>query len=207
MNLIKRNKASQPNIPLIQGLILIGGRSQRMGEDKSKIEYHNKCQLEHVADMLSQCVESTWISVAHDHISSDYQNYKLIKDNYVDIGPMGGILSAFNHNPNVAWLTIACDLPYLEQSTVENLILERDTSKVATCYYNDQKKSVEPLVTIWEPCAYPIMLDHHSAGNASPRKILKNHSVKMVAIKDHQQFVNVNNPEEKKTAKSKLSEK
>lgn len=191
-------------IPPIFGLVLSGGRSQRMGTDKSKINYHNKPQSEYAADMLLSYTKDTYISVGHDYNDGLDSSYKTIRDSYLNLGPMGGILSAFRYNPNVAWLTIACDLPYLKEETLEKLLTKRDPSKLATCYYNAEKGSPEPLITIWETRAYPAMLDYLSMGYASPSKVLRDNDVCMIEVRDHIQFINVNDPLQKKTAIERL---
>jgi molybdenum cofactor guanylyltransferase len=195
--IIKEYKSS---LAPILGLVLSGGQSKRMGTDKSKIEYHGKAQSEYMADMLSQHTEETFISVTHDYSDTSDDNHKIIKDSYLGLGPIGGILSAFRYNPDAAWLTVACDLPYLTEDTIMQLVNERDTAKLATCFYNSATDTIEPLITIWEPRAYPAMLDYLSMGYASPSKVLLDHDINLIEIKNPKALTNANDPLQKKTA-------
>ena len=110
------------------------------------------------------------------------------------MGPYGAILSAFREHPNHAWLTVACDLPLLSQATIETLVAKRDPSRVATCFHNPDTKFPEPLITIWEPRAYPILLEFLSQGYSCPRKVLINTDVKEIVVEQVEFMENVNDP-------------
>ena len=57
------------NIPRLNGLVLAGGKSQRMGEDKGQINYHGKPQREYLYDLLNGFTESTYMSCRPDQVS------------------------------------------------------------------------------------------------------------------------------------------
>ena len=180
--------------PELFGLVLAGGKSTRMGEDKSNIYYHGKRQSEFEADMLSQLCSRTFIS---SNSADEDLHYPIIKDSFLDLGPFGGIVSAFRFEPNAAWLTIACDLPLLDQSTLEQLVKARDMSKLATCFYNPDTQFPEPLITIWEPRAYPVLLYFLSLGYSCPRKVLINSNIKMIDLDDVTKIRNSNTPQDR----------
>ena len=190
------------DIPTVYGLVLAGGKSSRMGEDKASINYHGKNQSTYEADLLNIFCDKTFISKSSEE---DTLSYPVLKDSFLDLGPYGGILSAFRHSPNVAWLTLACDLPYLDKETVQQLFDSRNPHKLATCFYNPETKFPEPLITIWEPRAYPILLDFLSQGYSCPRKVLINSDIEMIEMKDPVRMKNSNTPEEKKEAMAFIS--
>ena len=117
--------------PVVRGLVLAGGMSTRMGTDKGAIDYHGKPQREYAADLLAEVCEEVYISARPDmDISSDYD---ILTDAFTYLGPYGGILSAFRHDPDAAWLVIACDIPLLDKPALQRLVDDRDVSRVATC--------------------------------------------------------------------------
>ncbi len=193
------------NKVLLNGLVLAGGNSQRMGLDKGQIVYHQKEQREHEADLLNGFCAKTFISCKKEHQDSIQSQYDLICDTYIGLGPYGGILSALREHPDRAWLVVACDLPFLTQSSVEQLISERDTSKLATCFYNKETQFPEPLITIWEPRAYPILLDYLSQGFSCPRKVLINEDIKMIEPVDNSTLININSKEDWNTYEDRFT--
>ncbi len=180
----------------LHSLVLAGGKSVRMGHDKGGIVYHDKPQREHMADLLKPFCKETFISCSKNQEQNLTTTYPKIVDTFDGLGPYGGILSAFRAYPNHAWITIACDLPYMDHSTIEQLVSNRDTSKVATCFHNPETKFPEPLITIWEPRAYPILLEFLSQGYSCPRKVLINTDIKELVMTDLRCMTNVNDKKE-----------
>ena len=62
---------------------------------------------------------------------------------------------------------------------------------------------MEPLVTIWEPKSYPILLSYLAQGYSCPRKVLINSEVEIVEVAD-ELICNVNTPEEFEQVKLNL---
>lgn len=190
--------------PELKAIILAGGKSQRMGFDKSQIEYHNGLTQEnHLNDLLSKRNINTYISKRYNYVSKD--NSKLIiNDRLVDMGPFGAIISAMMTDPNAAWLVIACDLPFLDEALIDRLIDARNTGKFATAYRGAKNPFPEPLITIYEPRSYQRFLSFLSLGYACPRKVLINSDIEEIVLHDMNAITNANTPEEMELAKTKL---
>ncbi|TRX51656.1 molybdenum cofactor guanylyltransferase [Fulvivirga sp. M361] len=166
-----------------------------MGQDKGNIDYHGKPQREYLADLMSGFCEETFISVRNEASVFDTQ-YPLIADSFHDLGPYGGILSAFRKDPNSAWLTIATDIPLLDKKTLDYLIRHRNPSKLATCFHNPETGFPEPLITLWEPRAYPVLLQFLANGYSCPRKVLINSDIEELKIDRTEVLSNVNTQDE-----------
>ncbi len=178
----------------LNGLILSGGKSQRMGHDKSLIEYHNVSQREYLFNMLRNFCASVFTSCKITHTIPIRLNP--LPDLYKFESPLNGILTAFSHDAIAAWLTIPVDMPLIDVEIISYLVGKRDPAKVATCFYDSDGKNPEPLVAIWEPRAYPLLLDFYKNGKVSPRDFLKNEDVNMIQIPNRNALVNINSPEE-----------
>ncbi len=189
--------------PKVNGLLLVGGKSQRMGEDKSQLVYQQEPQWKIAVDLLAPYCQEVFIS-CNEQQSAQFEEHPLIVDKYLGLGPIGGILSAFQHDPDAAWLVIAVDLPLLSSQTLHQLIDQRDSSTLATCFQVPDKKFPEPLITIWEPRAYPIMLQYLSLGYSCPRKVLINEPCKVISPLTAEALENINTPEEKEAVIKKM---
>jgi len=196
----------QQQIPGINGLVLTGGLSTRMGSDKSAIDYHGTTQRQHVFNLLSPHCKEVFVSCNGEQAKT-ITDLPVIQDSFLGLGPLGGILSAFQQNPNIAWLTVACDLPLLSTGIIQHLINHRDASKMATAFLDSAGEFPEPLVTIWEPRAYPILLQFLSQGYSCPRKALINSDVAILQAPDAFAFKNVNTTEEYKDVMAVLHNK
>ena len=89
----------------LYGLILTGGRSSRMGKDKSLLEYHSKPQSQHLYELVKEFLPNTYLSVRAGQ-QFDYQG-DFIEDQLSTKGPINGILSAMQTSPGKAWLVLA----------------------------------------------------------------------------------------------------
>lgn len=195
-NLIKEKIAP------IQGLVLAGGKSTRMGTDKGTLNFYGKNQRDVAIELLEKNQLKTFLSVREEQqIEVDYK----ITDKFVGLGPFGAICSAFQENPDVAWLVIATDLPFVNDEVIQLLLKHRNPSKAATTIKGINKQFPEPLVTIWEPKSYTLLLNYLAQGYSCPRKVLINSDVEIVEVDDS--FIrNINTPDEFKAAHKEINE-
>ena len=189
----------------IYGLVLSGGKSTRMGNDKGLIAYHGIPQREYLYHMLNEVCDKTFLSVRNEQKDTLSGDFNCIEDENKYRGPLNGILSAHAKYPKVAWLVLACDLPLIDIESITSLISKRDVTKVATAYATKESKLPEPLVTIWEPNGLKKAIDYMtSAGSSCPRKFLINSDVKLIHPENDEVLYNANSLEEYKYASEKI---
>lgn len=188
------------NIPKINGLVLAGGKSTRMGTDKDVIKWHGKEQRYYVADLLKPFCEDVFISCRPEQVATIDAAYKALPDTFLNMGPTGGILSALRSQRDKAWLVVACDLPLLNEETIRFLTTHRNNAHIATTYESPHDGLPEPLITIWEPESYPALLNFLGQGKTCPRKVLMNTETTILKPLQPQALMNVNTPEEAKQA-------
>ncbi|MDX1940426.1 MAG: NTP transferase domain-containing protein [Saprospiraceae bacterium] len=184
----------QKSLPPVYGLVLAGGESRRMGQDKGSIKYHGKPQRDYIADLLCNICEKTFISGRPEQ--QIITSYSVLHDTFLNLGPFGAILSAFRQYPNVAWMVVACDLPMLDGATLQELLKNRNPSKIATAFQSPIEVFPEPLITIWEPKAYSILLQFLGQGYSCPRKVLINSDIALLQTLNPDALRNVNEPAE-----------
>lgn len=191
-------------IPVLNGLVLVGGKSERMGTDKSSLDYFGISQREHLFNLLQKVVYGQVFISSRKEQEFNHQN--LISDTFLGLGPFGGICSAFMQHPNNAFLVVATDLPFIDEKLLQLLISKRNPAKIATTFIGKNNPFPEPLITIWEPKAYPILLQYLGMGYSCPRKVLINSEVELVII--NETFLrNINTPDEYERAKKDLKNK
>ena len=188
--------SKETDIPKLNGLVLAGGKSQRMGNPKDKINWHGKEQRYYAADLLAPFCDEVFISCRQDQLDNFDINYNALTDTFLNMGPFGGILSALRSQRDKAWLVVACDLPLLDKKSLEFLIENRNIEKVATTYESPFDGLPEPLITIWEPKSYPLLLNFLGSGITCPRKVLINSDTLILKPGNPNSLMNVNTPED-----------
>jgi len=179
----------------LYGLVLAGGASRRMHTDKAALIHQGKTQLQRAYELLNQVCEHTFVSVRSDQTQdSTRAGLPQIVDVHSDLGPLAGIYAAQTQHPNVAWLIMACDLPFVDDPTIKYLIEHRDPLKLATAYRSTHDGLPEPLCTIWEPAGAPVVREWIATNNKCPRKLLINSSIKLLDQPNAHALDNINTP-------------
>ncbi len=204
----KRTRTKLKEVPLY-GLVLAGGKSTRMKKDKSLLEYHGKKQVLYCFDLLGQFCDQVFISSRKEQSRLvAYKNFPQIHDVFVGIGPLGGILSAMIRHPEAAWLVLACDLPFVRESTIKTLIKKRNFSKMATAYRSTYEPNLpEPLCAIYETKALFQLLQFLAQGIQCPRAILCRCDTQFITQTRSTSLDNVNSPQEYREALSLIQHK
>ena len=99
--------------------ILSGGESSRMGMPKACLKIHGVTFAEHIAKNLCPSDEIMF-SVRNPE---DYPDIPIrhIPDLYPGCGPLAGLHSALVHSRNPLVFVVACDMPYVSRTTLEEL--------------------------------------------------------------------------------------
>jgi len=181
----------------LYGLILAGGLSTRMGQDKSLLRYHGAPQARHLFQGLEQAGLKAFISCRADQSDREgLSDLPTITDSFIGMGPLGGILSAMKLYPEQAFLVVACDLALVNTEHIGELIRSRDPLKQATAYFNQERKQFEPLFAIYEPKIFSRLLYFLGQRVNCPQKVLFNSAVKVLPLRDQGHLANVNTPDE-----------
>lgn len=196
--------SKETDVPQLNGLVLAGGKSQRMGSPKDKMNWHGKEQRYYAADLLAPFCDQVFISCRQDQLENFDPNYNALTDTFLNMGPFGGILSALRSQRDAAWLVVACDLPLLDEKSLEFLIENRNIEKAATTYESPFDGLPEPLITIWEPKSYPLLLNFLGSGITCPRKVLINSDTLILKPGNPDSLMNVNTPEDREKAQEIL---
>jgi molybdenum cofactor guanylyltransferase len=175
---------------ILNGLVLAGGKSSRMGKEKSKLAFHGKPQYQYLEELLKPFCDEVFLSVSQ-HSTIPLSNH-CIQDHFNLESPLNGILSAFHFDPQAAWLTVPVDMPNINERTIKYLLQHRDKTKSATCFYDTEGNNPEPLLTIWEPRSKPQLFDFFNHGESSPRKFLEENDVCMIEAPEKSWLMNIN---------------
>lgn len=187
----------------LYGLVLAGGRSRRMHTDKAALAYGARPQLAEAYELVSRHTGRSFVSVRADQVADPLRAaYPQVVDGDAGRGPVAGILAAQAQYPACAWLVVACDLPHLDDATLEDLLRRRDPRRLATCFASAHDGLPEPLCAIYEPASRQPLLAHVAAGRDCPRKFLMGHDVRVLEPRHGGALYNANTPEDAAAARA-----
>ncbi len=184
-------------------LILCGGKSSRMKQDKASLCYYGEAQYKRVYTLVCNCFEHVFFSVAKHGVADYLLEYPHITDIQEEVcGPMGGIVSAF-HAYMVSWFVVAIDMPHITQEAINYLMHTRAMYKehttaplYATVPYTSDSY-FEPLFALYEPDIQPHINEHYLKKQYSLQKLLKKETMYVAKVSiDSNILKNVNTYEE-----------
>ncbi|WP_255713458.1 molybdenum cofactor guanylyltransferase [Dyadobacter chenwenxiniae] len=157
----------------LYGLAVCGGKSSRMGSDKSQLQYFGIPQADRVVNILSPLCEKVFLSCNREQ-SAIFGAHRVIIDSpeYEDIGPMASLLSAFKIYPNADFLIAGCDYPFLTKEVFRDFLLSIPESSVAAALYNADEQ-YEPLLAWYAKESEPMLLNRFECGKFSLQHFLR----------------------------------
>jgi molybdopterin-guanine dinucleotide biosynthesis protein A len=190
----------------VYGLVLAGGRSSRMHTDKAALSYHGRSQLTEAMRLVTPLVARAFVSVRADQVDDPLRaDFAQIIDREANMGPIAGIMAAQQQFPDVAWLVIACDLPFLDAGTLAHLLAARDPARDATAFLSSHDGLPEPLCAIYEPASAKTLAAYLHEGRQCPRKFLLKGDVHLIAAANAHALDNINTRAEYDAALSTLA--
>jgi molybdopterin-guanine dinucleotide biosynthesis protein A/nucleoside-triphosphatase THEP1 len=175
----------QTTLPPLLGVVLCGGQSVRMGEDKAFITYHQQPQYAHVFTMMQAYCNEVKISCNDKQKDKFNQTYTCIVDSatFENNGPLTGVLSVFEQYDNQALLVIGCDYPHFTLADMKSLVEAREPGYDVVCYYNTESEFTEPLLAIYEPSCAKLLKEFWQSGQSSLNHFLKTVRTKRITPK------------------------
>ena len=181
----------------VYGLVLAGGQSRRMGQDKALLDRGGQSQLSFAVELLTDCVGRVFVSTRADQASdAERGRFEQIVDRYDELGPLAGILSAMEEYPDVDWLVVACDLPNIDARTILYLLDHRSTRKPFVAYASSYNGLPEPLCALYAEGSEAVIRESVKDGIICPRKILIRSDTLLLDQPDPNALDNINTPDD-----------
>lgn len=105
----------------IAPVILAGGKSSRMGSNKSFVTLGGKPLLEAIADNMSNWFGSEPLLVTNTPEDYAYLRLPMTDDIYKGMGPLGGIHAALRWTSKSHIFVCGCDMPFIAKELIEYL--------------------------------------------------------------------------------------
>jgi molybdopterin-guanine dinucleotide biosynthesis protein A len=197
----------------VEGFILVGGRSSRMGTDKSRLQFGGQTSVERIAAELRSITSR--ISLVGPSPAGCDPDLRIVPDTHQQWGALGGIHAALGACAAEWALIVACDLPFITRDLCSRLLtLGREESPDAVVPIQPDGRP-QPLCALYrrEPC----LLEAEkliAGGEHTPRALLANVNTRWVRPEELSDlpgaenfFFNVNTPQDYERAKQIMSQR
>ena len=179
--------------------IQAGGKSSRMGTDKSFVPFLGRPMIEVVRERVEGLGDEL-IIVTNKPDAYAYLGLPMFGDDYPDTGPLGGIYTAVRQARHERTLVVACDMPWLNRALLEYMVGLRETADVVVPRWD---KFPEPLHAMYSKACLEPMREKLEAGMLKITAFYGRVAVRFVEREeiarfdpDGRSFVNVNTPDD-----------
>lgn len=181
----------------VTGVVVAGGRSSRMSQDKRTLRYHNQTLLTRASHLVAGFYTQL-LSQRHDQAT--LPPLQTVADLQADCGPMGGIASTLPHITTPYALYIPCDMPLLTSETIHTLLLAVTGTEGYLCYTQEGRMCTFPLLLQVEQVGQEIEQAFARGEFALYRLLKGQYKAKFLTIEDchqlpHTVLNNVNTPQ------------
>ncbi|WP_118952624.1 NTP transferase domain-containing protein [Taibaiella helva] len=158
--------------PSCIGIVVCGGQSRRMGQDKSLMIYHELPQRYHLAAMLQSCCNKVLLSL--NPVQEDNSAYPVLVDAapYHYAGPAAALLTASAAFPGRDFLLLGCDYPLLDEQELHRFIKTLQQQTIAAAFYNEAAGLYEPLLAYYSAAAAHLLHAQYLEGQSSLQRLL-----------------------------------
>lgn len=192
----------QIKISQLQGFILAGGQSRRMGRDKSQLLLENQTFTDRIAETLVEVAESVTLVGSRRTSQQTNSRYAVTPDVYPEWGALGGVHAALAACRSEWAIVVACDLPFVTAELFNYLASLRNGHDAVVPLQPDGRP--QPLSSLYriEPCLQRAT-ELIEAGKRRPLDLLELVNTRWVPFNELRNldqaekfFVNINTPDD-----------
>jgi molybdopterin-guanine dinucleotide biosynthesis protein A len=191
----------------VSAIVLAGGASVRLGQDKALVEVAGRTLVERVVDVLRPLVsELVLVTPSPERLA--WLELPTVSDVYPGIGTLGGLHAGLAAIENPYGLVVGCDMPFLNRELLVYMISQTGDAEVIVPRVG---RFYEPLHALYAHSILPVLEERILAGQRRIRQACAGLRTRYILEDEiarydpeHLSFFNVNTPEDLERAQGLL---
>ncbi len=178
----------------ITGIILAGGKSSRMGQDKGLMPLNGKPMIQHIIDPMAKICGRILIVTSNPMYGMF--GFELVADEAPDYGPVMGILSGLRQSKTERNLVLSCDTPYVTFNLLKELVLKADDAEVVVA---NSGQEIHPLIATYNISCIPTFAKAVAEDEHRLQTVLTKLKVEKIRVENESDLKNINTQDDLKT--------
>jgi molybdenum cofactor guanylyltransferase len=128
----------------VTGVLLAGGKSRRMGEDKRYLAVGEQTLLERGLEVLQSIFCEVLVVIAQDSPPLSIDT-RVVRDLVPECGSLGGLYTGLTQATTPYIFVVACDMPFLNQTVIAQFTNRRATADIVIAKLDDRLHPMHAL--------------------------------------------------------------
>jgi molybdopterin-guanine dinucleotide biosynthesis protein A len=168
-------------------VILSGGKSSRMGEDKTFLSFLNsRTLIDFQVNKLSQLFKRVYISCKENKFN---EPYNLILDTSSIYSPMIALKTILEELKEDKVFIITIDAPFLSETTIKDICKNKNLYDIVIAKNGDK---VHNLLGIFSSSCLDNITQYIQSDNHKISHLIKNSNSKIMEFENKNEFLNIN---------------
>ncbi len=191
----------------ITGVLLAGGKSRRMGEDKRYLQVGRQTLFARSLSVFRSVFQEVLVVIAQDSATIE-AGVPVIRDLVPDCGSLGGLYTGLKQAATRHVFVAACDMPFLNPQAVRYVTALKDNADIVMAQWNT---GLQPMHALYGPRCLPVLEEMIQTHNVKIQDIVAHPSLHVRLITDAElsqidpegrSFLNVNTPSDLEAART-----
>jgi molybdopterin-guanine dinucleotide biosynthesis protein A len=184
----------------VPAVIFSGGKSSRMGEDKSLLPFAGYGSLaQYQYERLLKLFETVYLSAKEEKFSFAAP---VILDKDTGSSPLVGLVSAFETLPAEALFILSVDAPFVDETVIARLVTATAEADAVIAH---TPQGTQPLCGLYRRSILPLAKAHLDQGMHRMNHLLRQARTTYVSFEEEAPFLNLNHPSEYEEALQRLT--
>jgi molybdopterin-guanine dinucleotide biosynthesis protein A len=194
----------------VTGVLLAGGKSRRMGEDKRYLVVGEQTLLERGLAVLRSIFQEVLVIIAQDSPPLDV-GARVVRDLVPDCGSLGGLYTGLTQATTPYIFVVACDMPFLDPAVIAQFTNRRGSADIVMAKLSAR---LHPMHALYGKRCLPIVEQMIQARELKIQEMVSQASLRVRYVTEAdlltidpsgRSFQNVNTPEDLEMARSLLA--
>ncbi|MBX3331980.1 MAG: molybdenum cofactor guanylyltransferase [Nitrospira sp.] len=191
----------------VTGVLLAGGKSRRMGEDKRFMLVGQRTLLERSCAVLSELFEQVYVVIAQDSPVLQAE-VPVVRDLIPHCGSLGGLYTGLQRAKTQHIFLAACDMPFLNPDVIRYMVRLKDQADIVISRWETR---LQPTHAVYGRGCLPVIEEMMNLQNKKIHSMIDHPALRVRLIaeseireidRDGRSMFNINTPSDLEQARS-----
>lgn len=209
---LTRNRPATRMVENVSAVLIAGGKSRRMGQDKRFLELGGGSIFQRSLGLLTQTFRETIVVLAEPVDSLQVLGCKVVYDLIPNAGSLGGLYTGLMASSQPRIFAVACDMPFLNSDVIRFMVSFDTTMDIVVAQLGERFQAMHALYS--QRCL-PYLRAMVDERDLKIQKLFLHEDLRVAVIGEDQlnriesglkSFRNINTPDDLARAKAEIAD-